>query len=56
MADSSPIMIWLTDAEGHSTFFNRTYLEYFGIAAEQTATFEWPTIVHPDDRDSSKSR
>jgi PAS domain S-box-containing protein len=50
MADSAPIMIWLTDTAGHPTFLNSAYLEYFGIAADETAGFDWAGIVHPDDR------
>jgi PAS domain S-box-containing protein len=51
MADSSPIMIWMTDAHGRTTFLNHTYLDYFGISAEQTGTFAWQEVVHPEDRD-----
>ena len=50
MADSSPIMIWMTDTAGHTTFLNSTYLEYFDVAAEDAAGFDWAGIVHPDDR------
>ena len=50
MADSAPIMIWMTDTAGHTTFLNSTYLEYFAIAAEEAAAFDWAGIVHPDDR------
>ena len=52
MADSSPVMIWMTDAAGRLSFLNRTYLEYFGIAAGDAATHDWPEIIHPDDRES----
>ncbi len=50
MADSSPVMIWMTDAAGKSLFLNRTYLEYFGISTEHIAQFDWQQSVHPDDR------
>jgi two-component system CheB/CheR fusion protein len=52
MADSSPIMIWRTDAAGKTSFLNRTYRNYCGIAADETVNFDWPEIVHPDDRDA----
>jgi len=52
MADSSPIMIWMTDTEGHASFLNRTYLEYFGISADPMATHNWAEDIHPDDRDA----
>jgi PAS domain S-box-containing protein len=52
MADSSPIMIWVTDAAGNTAFLNRTYLEYFGVPAEQAASYDWAHNIHPDDYDS----
>jgi PAS domain S-box-containing protein len=52
MADSSPIMIWMTDAAGHTTFLNRTFLEYLGITSDEIAKFDWKKVVHPDDRDA----
>ncbi|HET7004791.1 MAG TPA: ATP-binding protein [Candidatus Binatia bacterium] len=51
MADSSPIMIWVTDAAGRTTFLNRTYLEYFAIAPSDIADFDWASSIHPDERD-----
>ena len=51
MANCSPMMIWMTDAKGHVSFRNRTYLEYFGVT-EKTPAFDWSTIAHPDDRDA----
>ena len=52
MADSSPIMNWMTNAAGQTTFFSRAYLEYFGVPADSAATFDWSQIVHPEDRDA----
>ena len=52
MADSSPIMIWMTDAEGKALFLNRAYREYFAISSDTPAAFDWPAIVHPDERDA----
>jgi PAS domain S-box-containing protein len=50
MADSSPVMIWVTDAAGHAAFLSQTYLDYVGIAADAIPTFDWRQIVHADDR------
>ena len=44
-------MIWVTDAAGHTSFLNRTCLEYVGVAAEHAETYDWTQNVHPDDRD-----
>jgi PAS domain S-box-containing protein len=50
MADSSPVIIWTTDTVGHTAFLNRTYREYFGIAADEAPVFDWSAIIHPHDR------
>jgi len=51
MADSSPMMIWVTDAAGRIEFVNRSYLEFFGISRERAAQLNWSEIVHSDDRE-----
>ncbi len=51
MADSSPIMIWITDAEGEPTFVNQSWLDFTGLDPAQTMTHEdWISTIHPDDR------
>ena len=50
MANCSPMMIWMTDEKGHISFLNRTYLEYFGVTAEDDSVFNWSEIAHPEDR------
>ena len=36
MADSSPVMIWVTNAAGRIEFVNRSYLDFFGITREKS--------------------
>lgn len=55
MADSSPVMIWVTDAAGRIEFVNRSYLDFFGISRERAAQLEWSEIVHSDDREYLKA-
>ncbi len=52
MANSSPVMIWMTDADGKVLFLNRTYREFFRICADDGAAFDWPEIIHPEDREA----
>jgi PAS domain S-box-containing protein len=52
MADSSPVMIWITNAKGETSFLNRNYLEYSGVRADEAPTFDWSEITHPEDRDA----
>jgi len=50
MADTSPVMIWVTDASGHIEFVNRTYCRFFGIREEDVqGPGGWQPLVHPDD-------
>jgi PAS domain S-box-containing protein len=51
IADSSPVMIWVTDAAGRIEFVNRSYLDFFGITRERAAQLGWSEIVHSDDRE-----
>jgi len=51
MADSSPILIWMTDSAGRVLFVNRTYREFLGITAEQAKDLDYTQFIHPDDRD-----
>jgi PAS domain S-box-containing protein len=49
MADGSPILIWVTDAEGGVQFVNRTYREFFGVTYEHVQGRQWQPPIHPDD-------
>jgi diguanylate cyclase (GGDEF)-like protein/PAS domain S-box-containing protein len=51
MANSTPIMIWITDAVGEPTFANQSWLDFTGLDSLQTMTHEdWISTIHPDDR------
>ena len=50
MADGTPVIIWVTDAEGKIEFINRAYSDYFGITDGYTGNGGWHPLVHPDDR------
>jgi PAS domain S-box-containing protein len=51
VVEGSPILIWVTDATGHINFVNREYLRYFDVGEDQVSEFNWPDVLHPDDRD-----
>jgi PAS domain S-box-containing protein len=50
MADSVPLMIWITDVRGRVMFVNRAWEEFFGITQEDVRRNGWQPLVHPDDR------
>lgn len=49
MADTAPVMLWVTDAEKQFTFVNKTWLDFTGRDLEQELGTGWVAGVHPDD-------
>ncbi|MCW8086651.1 PAS domain-containing protein [Sabulicella glaciei] len=50
MADAIPQIIWITDAEGRTEFFNKQWSDYTGIPYESTTAPEVAANhVHPED-------
>ena len=50
MADVVPQIVWITDAEGRTEFFNRQWTVYTGRAYEPTSAVQIAaTAIHPDD-------
>ena len=52
MADASSVLIWTIDANGLSSFYNKTFLDFIGVSAEEDIS-DWQKIVHPDDIDAT---
>jgi PAS domain S-box-containing protein len=44
-----PALAFVADPSGNRTFFNRGWLEYTGLTAEQASGSGWEKAVHPDD-------
>jgi PAS domain S-box-containing protein len=49
VADTAPVMLWMSNAEMLSTFFNKSWLAYTGRTLEQELGNGWLESVHPDD-------
>jgi PAS domain S-box-containing protein len=49
MADFSPTILWMTDAQGGLQFVNRTYRQFFGAGLEEVGGNRWQPLVHPED-------
>jgi PAS domain S-box-containing protein len=51
MADTAPVMIWLSGPDKRATFFNKGWLEFTGRGLEQELGYGWASSVAPDHRD-----
>lgn len=51
VADQAPVMIGVTDAAGHITFLNKTWLDFRGKTLEEEEGWAWAAGLHPEDRE-----
>lgn len=49
MADTTPVMLWLSGADGLRNFFNQSWLDFTGRTMEQEIGYGWADGIHPDD-------
>ena len=47
--ETIPVMAWSAAADGSAEFFNRRWLDYAGLSANQVRGWGWTSAVHPDD-------
>jgi len=47
--ETMPSMAWSAAADGAAEFFNRRWLDYAGLTADQAQGRGWTTAVHPND-------
>ena len=50
MADSAPVIVWVTNKEGYCTYLNHGWYEFTGQTREEAEGFGWLNATHPDDQ------
>jgi PAS domain S-box-containing protein len=49
VVDAIPTLAWSAHSDGSVDFFNKRWLDYTGLSAEQARDWGWTVAVHPDD-------
>src|SRR5882672_10026892 len=48
--DTIPALAWSARPDGSAEFFNRRWLDYAGLSAEEASNWGWTVSLHPEDR------
>ncbi|HUH10478.1 MAG TPA: PAS domain S-box protein, partial [Brevundimonas sp.] len=51
IADTAPVLIWVTGEHRARAFVNQAYVDYYGTDYDRTVQLTWTDILHPDDHD-----
>jgi PAS domain S-box-containing protein len=51
IADTAPVLIWVTGQDRVRAFVNQAYVAYNGGTYEEARLADWRSILHPDDHD-----
>lgn len=51
IADTAPVLIWVTQQDRTRAFVNQAYVAYNGGTYEEARRLDWREIIHPDDQE-----
>ena len=51
IADSAPVMMWVTRLDRTRDFVNDAYAEFAGMSREEARVLDWRERIHPEDHD-----
>jgi PAS domain S-box-containing protein len=49
IANTAPVMIWITDVDGQVTYLNQTWLDFTGLPLAAGLGAGWMQVPHPDE-------
>ena len=49
--DAIPTLAWSARPDGSAEFFNRRWLDYTGLSAQEASDWGWAATLHTEDRD-----
>jgi PAS domain S-box-containing protein len=49
IANTAPVMIWMSDVEKQITYLNKTWLDYTGRPLDAALGHRWIEVLHPDE-------
>lgn len=49
LADSAPVMIWMSDEQGRCLYLNAALRGFWGATEDALLEFDWRRMMHPDD-------
>jgi PAS domain S-box-containing protein len=50
LADTAPVMIWMTDSSRLCNYCNKPWLEFTGRSFEEELGYGWSELIHPEDK------
>jgi PAS domain S-box-containing protein len=51
LADSAPVLMWVSRKDGRREFANRAYVDFVRVPYEEAIDFDWRKVLHPEDLD-----
>lgn len=56
ISNVSPVTLWMTNAQGETTYFNQTWLDWIGGTMQENLGSAWLSAVLPEDRENAKEK
>ncbi|WP_332774223.1 hybrid sensor histidine kinase/response regulator [Phenylobacterium sp.] len=49
LADSAPVLLWVSKTDGKREFVNQAYVDYLGVSYDEAINFDWRQRLHEED-------